>query len=70
MNFIRQLFCSHEFVLEDLERINDNLVHCPCVKCGKMLKAPYGLALNGTFVAFDHKERSRVLIELVNDAAK
>ena len=70
MNFLRQLFCSHEFVLEDLERVSDNLVNCPCVKCGKMLEAPCGLALNGKFVAFDHKERSRMLIKPVNDAAK
>ena len=70
MKFFQRAFCSHEFVLEDLERINANLVHCRCAKCGEMLKAPYGLALNGKFVAFDYKERSRMLIELVNDAAK
>ena len=43
---IKQLFCSHKCYLEDLERLSDTKVVCICNKCGKQLKAPYGLAIN------------------------
>lgn len=32
----------------DLVRINPERVECPCCKCGKVIVAPYGLALNAT----------------------
>jgi hypothetical protein len=44
---IRQWLCSHEKRLDDLRRVGPDLVECPCVKCGKVLRAEYGIALLG-----------------------
>jgi hypothetical protein len=48
--WLRQRFCSHQKRLGNLRRINADLVECPCDRCGKLLTAPYGLALPGTWV--------------------
>ena len=47
---IKQLFCSHRFALEDLKitgtaTSGDDRVSWPCDKCGKVFRAPYGLAI-------------------------
>ena len=39
--------CSHEFYLDDITRVNEDLVTGRCHKCEKVFKAPYGLALPG-----------------------
>lgn len=46
----RQALCSHRFYFDDLKRINDDLVRCPCFRCEKVCEATYGLALDGSFV--------------------
>lgn len=52
----RQSLCSHRFYTDDLKRINDDLVRCPCFRCGKVCEATYGLALDGSFVGYRPKE--------------
>jgi hypothetical protein len=47
--WLRQKFCSHCCFLEDLERVSEDKVICPCNKCGKVLSAEYGLALPVTW---------------------
>lgn len=45
---LRQLLCEHEARVEDIESFEvdgNRAVFVKCEKCGKMLKAPYGLAL-------------------------
>jgi len=43
--WLRQRFCSHTGYLEDMERLSDSQVTCPCNKCGKVLSAFCGLDL-------------------------
>lgn len=44
--WLRQRWCSHAGYLEDMQRRrSDDMVTCPCNKCGKLLVATYGLAL-------------------------
>lgn len=44
---IKQWFCKHAVYIEDIKRHNPEKaeVIAPCFKCGKKLKAPYGLVL-------------------------
>lgn len=43
---LRQHFCSHEFRLADLEpRDAKGRVTWPCIKCRKVFRATYGLAI-------------------------
>jgi hypothetical protein len=46
----RQLFCDHEITVRSLSRGGDGNVSAPCLKCGKVLYGPYGLALDARFV--------------------
>lgn len=44
--WLRQRWCAHAGYLEDMQRRQwDDMVTCPCNKCGKLLVATYGLAL-------------------------
>lgn len=42
---IRQAMCSHTVFIDDIRRESDDRVVAPCIKCEKVLHAPYGLAL-------------------------
>lgn len=42
---ICQICCSHRFYMEDIQRLSPDEVQCACYRCGKVLSAPYGLAL-------------------------
>lgn len=42
---LKQAMCSHVVFIDDIRRVNDELVEAPCMKCGKKLTAPYGLVL-------------------------
>lgn len=47
----RQRYCKHEcHYMTDMHRRQDGEVECVCHKCGKMLVAPYGLALPAKLV--------------------
>lgn len=50
--WFRQRFCHHAGYLEDMERINDHTVTCPCNKCGKLLSAFCGLDLPMKWLVF------------------
>lgn len=42
-----ELFCRHRTAwLDELRRVDESTVEVPCAKCGKMLRAAYGLLLN------------------------
>jgi hypothetical protein len=43
---IRQLFCRHACYIEDIIRLQNDLVECQCNRCGKVLHADCGLALH------------------------
>jgi hypothetical protein len=42
---LRRAMCKHACHLNELRRTPDGNVECPCIKCGKMLTARYGLAM-------------------------
>lgn len=42
---LRQRFCCHRVRLDLIRRVSPELVECPCTRCGKVLQAPYGVAL-------------------------
>lgn len=44
---IRIRFCNHRWHLDDLKRADDEYVEAPCLRCGKLLRAPYGLVMPG-----------------------
>jgi len=44
-HIIKQWLCCHAVFIEDIKRVSDEKVEAPCNKCGKVLSAPYGLAL-------------------------
>jgi hypothetical protein len=44
--WIRELFCQHRCRVQDLHWIQEGVVACKCLRCGKTLTGPYGLALN------------------------
>lgn len=46
---LKQHACYHAGYLDDLKRRQDGQVECPCFKCGKVLVANYGLAMNITW---------------------
>jgi hypothetical protein len=52
MKWLRQRLCSHQFYLDDLKRLSDDLVTCPCFRCGKVCEASYGLALPGQWCGY------------------
>lgn len=43
--WLRQRWCSHTGYLENMERLSESQVTCPCNKCGKLLSAFCGLDL-------------------------
>lgn len=43
--WLRQRWCSHTGYLEDMKRLSESQVTCPCNKCGKLLSAFCGLDL-------------------------
>lgn len=61
---LRQVRCSHSCYLEDMTDTRQNWhdefglrisgeVSCPCQHCGKVLRGPYGLALDCTWASRD-----------------
>ena len=42
---LRQSLCPHRVRAADIQRIDANRVEVTCLRCGKVLAAPYGLAL-------------------------
>ena len=43
---LRRWLCKHECYIEDIRRdAHAESVTCPCIRCGKVLRAAYGLAL-------------------------
>lgn len=47
---LRQWLCTHEFLLGNIYRISPKQVACRCRRCGKLVTAPYGIALPGKIV--------------------
>ncbi len=45
---LRQARCPHRVRAADIQRIDENRVEVTCLRCGKVLSAPYGLALDAT----------------------
>lgn len=45
VSWLRQRWCNHSSYIENIERRDDGQVQCPCIKCGKLMVAEYGLAL-------------------------
>jgi hypothetical protein len=43
---LRQSRCPHRISIHDLRRIRPDLVQAKCRRCGKLLEAEYGLAIN------------------------
>lgn len=43
---VQQALCSHHVRVDLLRRVSPDLVECPCTRCGKVLQAPYGIALH------------------------
>lgn len=51
--WLQQRMCRHEFYIDDLSGRNAaGDVHCPCHKCGRVLKADCGLHLDGRLVGY------------------
>jgi hypothetical protein len=57
--WLRQRLCAHRCYIEDIARVpapadlapvwkDGNVASCPCHLCGRILFAPYGLALPAT----------------------
>lgn len=49
---VRQRWCSHTCWLGDMvdtRKGDEGDVSCLCLRCGKVLRAPYGLALDCTW---------------------
>lgn len=42
---LRQHWCPHRVRAADIKRVEENRVEVTCLRCGKVLAAPYGLAL-------------------------
>ncbi len=55
LTWLHQAWCSHEVALRSIivdKHAPDGSVErvsAPCTRCGLMLRAPYGLALDATF---------------------
>lgn len=45
MSWLRRLLCWHSYSLSKLERRDDGKVSCPCMKCGRVAVADYGLLI-------------------------
>ena len=56
MNFTRWLSrlicttCEHQVYIDDIRRASPEKVYAPCNRCGKVLSAPYGIALKATLM--------------------
>jgi hypothetical protein len=48
--WLARALCDHRIRLENMRRLDDDLVVCPCHLCGAVLTARYGAALNGKWV--------------------
>lgn len=55
---LRRRFCRHRTDPHDIVRLSSDLVAAPCLKCGKILFAPYGLALPNDFTASQPAKKS------------
>jgi hypothetical protein len=44
--WLKQKFCEHVVSASEIKRTPPEGVEATCLKCGKVLKAPYGLALD------------------------
>lgn len=58
--WFKRLLCKHVVYIEELRRVDDNLVVANCAKCGKPFAAPYGLALAYRRVTLDQKPKAAV----------
>lgn len=47
---IKQFFCAHTFRISEIQRLNADIVKCPCSKCRKVYHAICGLYLPGTLI--------------------
>jgi len=47
--WIRRFLCSHVCSLKEMHREKDGMVAATCLKCGKVLRADFGLALPCTW---------------------
>ena len=45
VRWIRRQFCQHGCHLNELRRAPNGGVECPCIRCGKMVTAEYGLVM-------------------------
>lgn len=50
LTWLRQRFCAHVCSTSKMQRRADGMIECPCERCGKVLVAHYGLALNARLV--------------------
>jgi hypothetical protein len=48
----RQRYCAHAMYLDDLGRRENEVVKCPCAKCGKVLHAHCGISLPGKWLGW------------------
>ena len=47
--WIRRFLCSHVCSLKEMHREKDGMVAATCLKCGKVLRADFGLVLPCTW---------------------
>ncbi|MBO9647373.1 MAG: hypothetical protein J7605_02600 [Variovorax sp.] len=44
---MRQHLCAHRFSISQIRSASPSGIECTCSRCGKVVRAPYGLALPG-----------------------
>jgi hypothetical protein len=49
MSWLRRFLCSHVCSQKQMHREEDGMVAATCLKCGKVLRADFGLALPCTW---------------------
>lgn len=54
--WLRAVHCNHAFYLDDLKRLSDAVVECPCCGCGKVMRADCGLNLPGIWLGSRPKQ--------------
>lgn len=58
--WFKRLLCKHVVYIEEIHRVDDDLVVANCAKCGKPFIAQYGLALAYQGATLDQKPKAAV----------
>lgn len=66
---LKQWLCSHRVAWTDVRRVSAERVECPCLRCGKVLSAAYGVALNATWQQPSPAQLERLYAEFAAGSA-